>query len=226
MASRRQLKGLPLGAVNSKNEPVCGAWYHGKDDYCQAQPMDNGRCELHGGFNSDCGKRNPKLGPADGLYSKFLNIEEANIYGLLKIGTLEQELKLLRIQLMRAINAQHNWEISQEKLQDALKTEEGTSRTPDEVFRILEIEAYELKRQEGVDNRGQPVDQVEKKVTHRKNDFKAEMRSLITLISKLEGQHHELMKSDIPDSEKIAQIADDLRRFAAAAQGSIPKPKE
>jgi len=224
MASRRQLKGLPIGAVNDKNEPICGAWCNSTSNYCQAPPMPNGRCKQHGGFNTGRGPRRAKNGPANGLYSMYLNVDEANLYDQLKIGTLEQEIKLLRIQLMRALAAQHNWDISQEALKQAIENEDGSIRTPTEIYRAMEIEVYETKRQEGIDNRGQPVDQTEKRVTHRKNDFKGEIRSLASLIAKLEREHHELMKSDIPDSERIMQIAQDLRAFTKAAQSTVPEP--
>ena len=226
MASRRQVKGLPIGAVNKKNEPICGAWCHGKQDYCQAQPMDNGRCPMHGGFNSDRRPRNTKLGPANGLYSQHLNVEEANLYGQLKIGSLEQEIRLLRIQLLRALNAQEKWELQQDSIKNAMRNDDGSLRTPDEIIEALELEACEYKRQKGIDNRGQPVDQEEQKLVQRKRDFKGEARSLINLIAKLEREHHELLKTDIPDSERIAQIAHDLRAFTEAARATVPEPKK
>lgn len=226
MASRRQLKGLPVGATNDKNEPICGAWCHGKQDYCQAPPMDNGRCARHGGFNSDRQPRDPIKGPANNLYSKHLNVEEMNLYGFLKVGTLEQEIKLLRIQLLRALDAQHNWELDRAALTEAISNEDGSIRTPNEIYEALDLEAYEYKKQQGIDNRGQLVDQEEKKVVHRKKDYKQEIRSLINLIAKLEKEHFELMKSDIPDSERIAQIAHDLRTFTEAARASVPEKKD
>jgi chromosome segregation ATPase len=187
--------------------------------------MENGRCARHGGFNDDRPRSGTKFLAWKGLYSKVLNAEEANVFGLLKIGSLEQEIKLLRIQLLRALTAQEAWEMKREQLTVALKNDDGSVRTPDEVLEALQLESYEYKKQEGIDNRGQAVDQTEKKITHRKHDYKAEIRQLINLIAKLESQHHDLMKSDIPDSERINQIAEALRGFADSARASVP-PKE
>ncbi len=229
MVSRRQVKGLPVGAINQlTNEPMCGAWDHSTDSYCKREPMTNGRCGVHGGHNT--ARIEPlkaRFAPVTrGLYGRDLNDEEANFYGQLKIGTLEQEIKLVRVQLLRALNAQENWEIHQDALNRVLTDDKGSIRPPKEIYKALIVEGYEYTKQEGINRDGEPLNQEAKKITHRRSDFKSEIRTLISLVAKLETQHNELMKSDVPDSERITQIAQDLRAFTEAARGTVPDKKE
>lgn len=157
------------------------------------------------------------------LYTRSFSPEEANLYGQLAIGTLEQEIKLLKIQLLRLLEAQREWDESKVRLMAAIQAEDGTIRTPAEIYQTLTLDGYEIKKVEGIDARGQPIDSTEKHVKLRKSGFESKIHSTLLLIGKLEAQHKELLKQDIPDSERIMQIARDLRSFTQAADKTVPE---
>lgn len=224
--SGRKTRGLPIGAVNSQNKPICGAYISRSQKYCEAPPLPSGRCERHGGVNPEIPKRPRWMLSHKGLYNKFFNAEEANLFGQLKVGSLEQEIKLLRIQLIRALQAQYDWGLDYNTLVHLIKNDEGDIHTPEEIYKKMELEVLEARSRKGVDPKGNPIDEQEAKVSFRKRDFKTEIRQLVKLIAKLEREHHEMMKQDIPDSERIAQIAAGLREFSQAAQETVPEEKD
>lgn len=225
MGGKRTL-GLPIGSVNACNKPICGAYIKRKKRYCEAPPLPSGRCACHGGFSAKIPRRPDWMLSSKGLYNKFLNAEEANLFDQLKVGSLEQEIKLLRIQLIRALQAQYDWQLDYETLVHLIKNNEGEIHTPEEIYKKMELEVLEARNRKGVDPKGNPIDEQEAKVSFRKRDFKSEITQLVRLIAKLEREHHEMMKQDIPDSERIAQIAAGLREFSQEANKTVSEEKD
>lgn len=75
---------------------------------CRNAQMPNGRCKFHGGMSTG-----PKTIPerhhrlTHGIYAKQFSDEEVKVYGQIKLGTVEQEIRLMRIRLRRALAAEH-----------------------------------------------------------------------------------------------------------------------
>lgn len=87
----------------NKTKKKCGAKTR-SGGTCKRWAMPNGRCKLHGGMSTGPGKAN-KNALVHGAYSaRFLPGEEARFRPL--IGTLEDELTILRAQMDRALEAQ------------------------------------------------------------------------------------------------------------------------
>jgi len=90
--------------------PICGAKTR-KGGICTKPPMrDKKRCNLHGGKNP--GSSDPaKGGLIHGIYSSALADDEIAIYFpvLDQIGSIEQELVIARLQLLRASKARKDW---------------------------------------------------------------------------------------------------------------------
>lgn len=82
----------------------CGAKTRGGDK-CKKHAMPNGRCKLHGGTNAGAPKQN-KNAAVHNIYSAFLTDEENAVMMQLEIGKIEDELRLCRIRLMRAMKAE------------------------------------------------------------------------------------------------------------------------
>lgn len=61
------------------------------------------RCKLHGGNNKPAKKGNKYAAKPGGLYSAFLTKDEARIAASLTLGSVDEELRLTRIRLMRAL---------------------------------------------------------------------------------------------------------------------------
>jgi len=87
------------------NEKICGAKTR-KGDICRHKPMKNGRCRFHGGLSTGAPKGSQNA-LKHGAYSKFFSEQELNY--LDEVGeeeSLRSELKLCKIQLIRALKAQ------------------------------------------------------------------------------------------------------------------------
>lgn len=85
--------------------PACGAKTRcgGK---CKANPVSGSkRCRMHGGKSSPGNSHAAKPG---NIYSAYLTEEENAVLTRLEIGKIEDELRLCRIRLMRALKAETN----------------------------------------------------------------------------------------------------------------------
>ena len=73
---------------------------------CQSKAMANGRCRMHGGKSTGAPKGNKNNLKAGGIYSQFLTDEERAISAAMELGNLDEEIKLCKIRLMRALKAE------------------------------------------------------------------------------------------------------------------------
>lgn len=73
---------------------------------CQSKAMSNGRCRMHGGKSTGAPKGNKNNLKAGGIYSQFLTNEERAVSAEMELGNLDEELKLCKIRLMRALKAE------------------------------------------------------------------------------------------------------------------------
>lgn len=74
---------------------------------CRKSPLPNGRCRFHGGMST--GPKTYNAGRnalKHGIYSKYLNDEDQVIYRTQKLGTIDEELRLCRVRLNRALAAE------------------------------------------------------------------------------------------------------------------------
>lgn len=85
----------------------CGAKTRGGDK-CKKHAMPNGRCRLHGGANNGAPKGSRNAAKPGNIYSAYLTDEENAVLTRLEIGKIEDELRLCRIRLMRALKAETN----------------------------------------------------------------------------------------------------------------------
>ena len=67
--------------------------------------MPNGRCKLHGGASTGVPKGN-KNSLKHGIYSKTLRGDEVELWHKININGVDDELRIAKIQLMRALKAQ------------------------------------------------------------------------------------------------------------------------
>ena len=71
---------------------------------CQINAMPNGRCYRHGGASTGAPKGN-KNALKHGAYSKFYTDDELGQLDDISTADIESELKLCKVQLIRALNA-------------------------------------------------------------------------------------------------------------------------
>lgn len=73
---------------------------------CKSKAMTNGRCRMHGGKSTGAPKGNQNNLKAGGIYSQYFTAEEKKISAELELGSLDDELRLTKIRLMRALKAE------------------------------------------------------------------------------------------------------------------------
>lgn len=202
---------------------LCGKPYGTEQKRCRVPALGNGRCKLHGGLSYPkdpwdvIHRRRPHT--MCGLYSSYFSDEEADVYGSLKIGTLEDEIRLLRINLRRAIERQRDWEERQRDASDAIEADERTA-VPEPMAPMaqhFEIEEISRERKDGDPKSSQTTS----KVTRRKKDYTKEIQSLTRLIAELEAINSN-MKKGMLDDGTVSRLASDLRDFEDAAVRKTP----
>lgn len=96
----------------------CGAKTR-SDHLCRSQAMPNGRCRMHGGSNKGAPKANKNAAKPGSIYSQFLTDAENDMLASIELGRVDDELRLTRIRLMRALARENEFgnalEIDSEK---------------------------------------------------------------------------------------------------------------
>lgn len=97
---------------------------------CRQLPMPNGRCRMHGGKSTgprdNRGNQNARK---HGIYSNHLTEEERRQFNEIELGAVDQELRLARIRLARALAAEHDARGEPEIL-EVTENEGGGEYTP------------------------------------------------------------------------------------------------
>lgn len=83
--------------------PLCGAKTR-SGGRCKKPAMKNGRCRNHGGATPETNQNARK----HGIYSKVLLPEEQALFDEAPLGSLDAEIRLLRVQINRALKAQRD----------------------------------------------------------------------------------------------------------------------
>lgn len=87
---------------------------------CQSQAMPSGRCRMHGGSNNGAPAGNKNAAKPGSIYSKFLTDEENDTLASIELGRVDDELRLTRVRLMRALARENEFgntlEIDSEKV--------------------------------------------------------------------------------------------------------------
>ena len=74
---------------------------------CRRHAMPNGRCYVHGGPSTGPKRPNTKANAiTHGIYVKQLSAEEEAIYPDIEVGHVDHELRLARVRLTRALDAE------------------------------------------------------------------------------------------------------------------------
>lgn len=95
-------------------QAACGAKTR-KNLVCKDVAMANGRCKRHGGKAT--GAHDPAKGLDNGaakfgIYSRYLSAEDQGLYDEVALGSVDLELRLVRVRLARTVKAREAWEAS------------------------------------------------------------------------------------------------------------------
>lgn len=166
--------------IEERGKTRCGAKTRAGTP-CQLWPIKGkNRCKFHGGMNPGAKKGND-YSWKNGIYAKGIKDEEREIYEKIKVGTLGEEIRIIKMQLIRAVTAQKEFE--------------ETSKAKAVDLETIENNDTSFKK----DDTGW-----EKKEVKRKHpDYRKIIFQLSGRIAKLELTHSALKRNKIVD-----QIAD------------------
>lgn len=158
---------------------------------CQSKAMANGRCRMHGGKSTGAPKGNKNNLRAGGIYSQFLTDEEQIISAEMELGSLDEELKLCKIRLMRALKA------------------EAEQQAQVEEFDKLELEA--LNESPSLIGGLPDNDELIQTKQFRRRDYGAIIDRLIARIESLETRRASLIQMSL-DAERKKLELDNLSK--------------
>lgn len=109
----------------------CGAKTRGGEPCKRHAVPGSSRCKLHGGGSAKANKGNKHAAKPGSIYSKFLTDAENDMLASIELGRVDDELRLTRIRLMRALSRENEFgnelEIDSEKLETG--EHDGTTTT-------------------------------------------------------------------------------------------------
>lgn len=162
-------------------EKYCGA-RNRQGKPCRQRPTAGSlRCKWHGG----------KSLRKHGIYAAVLSEEEQNAYDQIPIGRLDDELKIARIRLMRALKAK-------KEVDDA----------PDDPTNRAGMEIAEIKQRTG--KAGEQTVRAEQEISRRRTDYEAIIDRYLGRIGSLERTRAELLATtDIDNPDEVARSIQD-----------------
>ena len=89
--------------MQERGDNKCGANTR-NGETCKNGAMPNGRCRMHGG-KSPGGEEGNTNALKHGIYSSALQEDEKQLWERIEIGTIDDELRMARLQYMRALKA-------------------------------------------------------------------------------------------------------------------------
>lgn len=86
---------------------LCGAKTRSGEPCKRHAVPGSSRCKLHGGAASKANKANKHAAKPGSIYSQFLTDAENDMLSHIELGRVDDELRLTRIRLMRALNQEN-----------------------------------------------------------------------------------------------------------------------
>ena len=99
-----RLRAVFSWAVQQNNPMQCGAKTRSGEP-CKTPAMPNGRCRMHGGKSPGAARANQNA-KTHGIYSRVLTEEEKELWEQVELGKVDDELRICKLRLMRAIRAE------------------------------------------------------------------------------------------------------------------------
>ncbi|MBJ2282267.1 hypothetical protein JFT58_28720 [Pseudomonas sp. MF6767] len=115
---------------------LCGASKRGNGEPCKRHAIPgSSRCKLHGGKSSGPKEQrgNKNAAKPGSIYSRFLTDEENDMLASIELGRVDDELRLTRVRLMRALARENEFgntlEVESEKEEPILVSGKETALT-------------------------------------------------------------------------------------------------
>ena len=171
---------------------------------CKKPALENGRCKLHGGTNPGAPKGNQNA-RKHGIYSDTLTVDEQGLWDDINVGSLDDDIRIAKLQLRRALMAQAKAEAG-----DGLDLDLESVNT----F-MPEVSGGEGDDGEEVGQREQPRQTTT--VQRRRRGYEDIINRLLGRIGDLEAKRAEILKKQesLPDDlppTRIEVVVRDARK--------------
>lgn len=177
---------------------------------CKRSPIKGKkRCRRHGGTNPGP-KKGSRHALKHGIYSDVLSPEDKKTYDRIELGSIDDEIRIARVQLRRA-------------LQEQERQRAFAEATVDELRKGMEVQ--EIKTISGPNAAGQIQQSIEIKRTRK--DYSKRIGQLLRLIAELEARKLELGQANPGSAEEIAakikKALDQMDEISAPQAPEQPK---
>jgi len=158
---------------------LCGAKTRSGEP-CKRHPVPGSkRCKLHGGKSTGAPKGSKNAARPGSIYSKFLTDEENDALAGIELGRVDDELRLMRVRLMRLL---------------AKENEYGDT---------LELDSEKVEPEE-IDGAATGNSRITR--TSKVRDYNGAIDKAAARIESLERTRAELLKHNPPDTGPVARI--------------------
>lgn len=147
---------------------------------CRNRAMQNGRCRMHGGKSTGAPAGNRNAATPGTIYSRYFTEEEKDLAAQIELGKVDEELRLTRVRLMRALAREAEYDNTLE----------------------LDSEKREPVTIDGVVVAG--TEQIT--TTSKVRDYTGLIDKLTARIESLERTRAELAKNSPPDETPVGKI--------------------
>ncbi|ULJ65926.1 HGGxSTG domain-containing protein [Wielerella bovis] len=123
---------------------------------CQKSPMANGRCKLHGGKSTGAPKGNKNRVAAGALYSEYYTEEEQQLAENLELESIDEELRLCKIRLHRALKLESEQQAEMLELERIVQSPAlvgGIPMTDDDDIAPIEQKTFVKRDYDSIINR-------------------------------------------------------------------------
>lgn len=198
-----------------KGQAKCGAKTRRTGEPCKDIAMANGRCKRHGGKATGAIEPHKAVGSTNGnnnsgIYSRYLAAEDQALYAEVALGSVDAELRLMRVRLARTVKARREWE-------DSLKAD-----SEDESHQVL----VEVIDGDAPGKEGGTIEITRK--TKRLPDFDKIEQACLARIESLEKTRKELAKAPEDDDDSSDGTSKDRIVFSGGLEGGdddeLPSP--
>lgn len=186
-----------------KGYTPCGAKLRNGQPCAKPPLAGETRCRLHGGATKTSrGSTAPQAKPGTGLYTKFYTAAELAAHEAMELGTVDAEIKLVRIRLARALKMEELDAAGE--LEATIEADNGRPRKSEEL-------ESRIMRDGGGENT------VREERHYRKIDYRAAIAVCLTRIESLERTRAELAKLAKDDDPHRSPIVLMTRVITSAA---------
>ncbi|AVX13810.1 HGGxSTG domain-containing protein [Stutzerimonas stutzeri] len=153
---------------------------------CKAPAMPNGRCRKHGGTSTGApaGNQNARK---HGIYSAAIQADEADLWDEIAIGSLDDDIRIAKLQLRRALIAQAKAEAG-----DGLDVDSHT----------VSFNAPDSGADDDTPQKGYRSESTQR----RRRDYEDIINRLLGRIGDLEVKRSDLLKANPPEQAPVARI--------------------